>query len=107
MKELQNALKNPALNFGLILGEGTKRARKAIGLTSGGGIEGLHPNLADSGVLLSKVAYVFSLYILSLRFEYLFNVRKSEYFEMFDFIILKFIMIDIVIVFSQIILILM
>ncbi|KAL7647364.1 UNVERIFIED_CONTAM: hypothetical protein RMT77_000960 [Armadillidium vulgare] len=54
LKELQNALKNPALNFGLILGEGTKRARKAIGLTSGGGIEGLHPNLADSGVLLSK-----------------------------------------------------
>ncbi|KAK4316950.1 hypothetical protein Pmani_011943 [Petrolisthes manimaculis] len=54
LRELQQALKNPAANMGLILGEGTKRARRAIGFTKGGPIEGVHPNLSESAMLLGR-----------------------------------------------------
>lgn len=55
LRELQQALKNPAANMGLILGEGTKRAKRAIGFTNGGTIEGIHPNLSESAQLLGRV----------------------------------------------------
>lgn len=54
LKELQQAMKNPAANLGLIFGEGTKRARRAIGFTNGGTIEGIHPNLQESALLLGR-----------------------------------------------------
>ena len=55
LKELQSAMKNPASNFGLILGEGTKRAKKAIGMSQVKALEDVHPNLSDSGTLVAKV----------------------------------------------------
>ena len=55
LKELQKAMKNPALNFGVIVGEGAKRARKAVGLSQDAAIDGVHPALSNSAVLLSKV----------------------------------------------------
>ncbi|MCL4123337.1 UNVERIFIED_CONTAM: hypothetical protein GTU68_016457, partial [Idotea baltica] len=70
LKELQNAMKNPALNLGLILGEGTKRAKKAIGLSQGDIIEGVHPNLADSAILLSKSVDSFGTAVESLLIKH-------------------------------------
>ena len=55
MKELQQALKNPAANMGLIVDEGAKRAKRAIGFADTGKIEGIHPNLKDSTLLLGRV----------------------------------------------------
>lgn len=55
LRELQQALKNPAANMGLIVDEGAKRAKRAIGIADAGRIEGVHPNLKDSSLLLSRV----------------------------------------------------
>lgn len=59
LRELQQALKNPAANMGLILGEGTKRAKRVIGFTDGGNIEGIHSNLSDSALLLGRAVQAF------------------------------------------------
>ncbi|KAK8723315.1 hypothetical protein OTU49_011645 [Cherax quadricarinatus] len=59
LRELQQALKNPAANMGLILGEGTKRAKRAIGFTNNGTIEGIHPKLSDSALLLGRAVEAF------------------------------------------------
>ncbi|KAK8377963.1 hypothetical protein O3P69_018700 [Scylla paramamosain] len=59
LRELQQALKNPAANMGLIVDEGAKRAKRAIGFTDTGKIEGVHPNLKDSGLLLGRAVAAF------------------------------------------------
>ncbi|XP_045604549.1 very long-chain specific acyl-CoA dehydrogenase, mitochondrial [Procambarus clarkii] len=59
LRELQQALKNPASHLGLILEEGTKRAKRAIGFTNNGTIEGIHPKLSDSALLLGRAVEAF------------------------------------------------
>uniref|UniRef100_A0A0P4W1G9 Very long-chain specific acyl-CoA dehydrogenase, mitochondrial n=1 Tax=Scylla olivacea TaxID=85551 RepID=A0A0P4W1G9_SCYOL len=59
LRELQQALKNPAANMGLIVDEGAKRAKRAIGFTDNGKIEGVHPNLKDSALLLGRAVAAF------------------------------------------------
>ncbi|XP_066603388.1 very long-chain specific acyl-CoA dehydrogenase, mitochondrial [Prorops nasuta] len=54
LKELQKAFKNPTANLGLIVEEATKRASRAIGLTSTSFDHLVHPNLSDSAVLCAK-----------------------------------------------------
>lgn len=56
LKELQKAFKNPSSNMGLLFGEATKRATRAIGLSSPPNFTHLvHPKLAESAALCSKV----------------------------------------------------
>lgn len=56
LKELQKAFKNPTANLGLILGEATKRATRAVGLHSLPDFSHLvHPELAESAKLCAKV----------------------------------------------------
>lgn len=63
LKELQNAFKNPTANLGLIVEEAAKRATRAIGLGSSSNFAHLvHPSLADSAALCTKVCYSFDLY---------------------------------------------
>ncbi|CAG0886344.1 unnamed protein product [Darwinula stevensoni] len=48
LKELQKAMANPVANLGLILGEGTKRAKQIVGLGSGSTLpltSVVHPNI--------------------------------------------------------------
>ncbi|EFN79131.1 very long-chain specific acyl-CoA dehydrogenase, mitochondrial [Harpegnathos saltator] len=55
LKELQKAFKNPGANVGLLFGEATKRATRAIGLSSPPTFTHLvHPKLAESAALCSK-----------------------------------------------------
>ena len=55
LKELQNAFKNPTANLGLIFGEATKRATRAIGLASVPNLTNLvHPSLEESAALCAK-----------------------------------------------------
>lgn len=68
LRELQQALKNPAANMGLILGEGTKRAKRAIGFTNGGSIEGVHPNLSESAQLLGRVCMAVNFFYSTSEF---------------------------------------
>uniref|UniRef100_S4R669 Acyl-CoA dehydrogenase very long chain n=1 Tax=Petromyzon marinus TaxID=7757 RepID=S4R669_PETMA len=52
---LQKALKNPIGNFGTIMGEVGKRARRSVGLGSGLTLKGsVHPKLESSGELVAK-----------------------------------------------------
>lgn len=56
LQELQNAFKNPTANLGLIFGEATKRATRAIGLASVSNLTHLvHPSLEESAAILAKV----------------------------------------------------
>jgi very long chain acyl-CoA dehydrogenase len=58
LKELQKALKNPASNFGLLLGETAKRAGKMVGLAPVDGTlsANVHPNLARPAQLATMVS---------------------------------------------------
>merc|ERR550532_3644519 len=48
LRELQKAIKNPIGNFGIVVGEVTKRAGHAVGLASGNHLAAhVHPNLAS------------------------------------------------------------
>jgi len=57
LKELQKAVQNPISNFGVVLGEVTKRGRSAIGISSGNMLAShVHPNLVDhAGTLCANV----------------------------------------------------
>lgn len=49
MRELQRAFKNPAANLGIIMGEGTKRAKRMVGMRTGQSLEQfVHPTLLES-----------------------------------------------------------
>ncbi len=60
MRELQKAVKAPISNFGVVLGEFTKRGRSVVGI---GGVNELathvHPNLMDTSAMLCKNVELF------------------------------------------------
>ncbi|XP_022797337.1 very long-chain specific acyl-CoA dehydrogenase, mitochondrial-like [Stylophora pistillata] len=61
LRELQKSLTNPA-NVGLILSEGVKRTRRAVGLKSGPSlIEHVHADLAPSAKLVSRLVEIISV----------------------------------------------
>ncbi|XP_012539464.1 very long-chain specific acyl-CoA dehydrogenase, mitochondrial [Monomorium pharaonis] len=71
LKELQKAFKNPTANLGLIVEEATKRATRAIGLTSPPTFgNNVHPKLADSAALCSKNVEAFGQVIESSLIKY-------------------------------------
>ena len=46
--ELQNAVKDPISNFGVVMGEVAKRSKSSLGLGSGNTLaDKVHPNLVD------------------------------------------------------------
>lgn len=57
LRELQNAMKNPATNMGLILGEATKRAFRTVGLASVSKelVPFAHSSLSEPAGLASQV----------------------------------------------------
>ncbi|XP_068685928.1 very long-chain specific acyl-CoA dehydrogenase, mitochondrial-like [Montipora foliosa] len=57
LTELQKSLKNPAGNLGLIISEGVKRSKRAVGVKSGPSLtEHVHADLAPSAKLVSESA---------------------------------------------------
>lgn len=71
LKEIQKAFKNPTANLGLIVDEATKRATRAIGLTSPPTFGNLvHPKLAESAALCSKNVQNFGQVIESCLIKY-------------------------------------
>jgi len=60
LRELQNAIKHPIGNFGVVLGEVTKRAGKKVGMGSGNHLAShVHPNLMDEAALACKAVDAF------------------------------------------------
>lgn len=55
LKELQKAFYNPTANLGLIFEEATKRATRAIGLSTPNFGHLVHPSLQESAMLCAKV----------------------------------------------------
>lgn len=55
LQEVQKALKHPTSNLGFILEQGTKRAKRIVGLSTVNSLSGyFHPNLQNSASLVSK-----------------------------------------------------
>ena len=47
-------------NMGVILGEATKRAKRTVGMTDSGALaDKVHPSLAESAMLTSRVSFRF------------------------------------------------
>lgn len=62
LTELQKSLKNPAGNLGLIISEGVKRSKRAVGVKSGPSLaEYVHSDLATSAKLVSESTADFAL----------------------------------------------
>lgn len=60
LRELQQALKNPTANLGMLVGAGFKRAKSAVGVSTGDiTLEGVHPNLQAEGALVVRAMEAF------------------------------------------------
>ncbi|GIY36352.1 very long-chain specific acyl-CoA dehydrogenase, mitochondrial [Caerostris darwini] len=80
LKELQKAFKNPTANLGLILDEGTKRAKRVMGLSSPPSISHyIHANFSDSGVLLSKCIEAFGVAVEELLIKHGKNIINEQF----------------------------
>merc|ERR1712209_362026 len=56
LRELQKAISNPVANFGVVLGEVTKRGKSSLGLGSGNTLaDKVHPNLVDVASHVCKI----------------------------------------------------
>merc|ERR1719266_1962796 len=60
LRELQKAVKDPISNFGVVLGEVSKRGKGALGIGAGNALaDDVHPNLVDMALLCSKATEQF------------------------------------------------
>merc|ERR1719400_1692922 len=60
LRELQNAIKNPIGNFGIVVGEVAKRGKGAIGIGPGNVLgDKVHPNLSEPAALTCKAVDAF------------------------------------------------
>merc|ERR1712012_531280 len=56
LRELQNAVKDPISNFGVVMGEVAKRSKSSLGLGSGNTLaDKVHPNLVDVASHVCKI----------------------------------------------------
>lgn len=79
LRELQKSLTNPA-NVGLILSEGMKRTRRAVGLKSGPSLtEHVHADLATSSKLLSEASGDFAVTVEKLLIKHGKNIRDEQF----------------------------
>ena len=78
LRELQNAVKS--FNINAIVGEGSKRLRRGIGMTAGPNVnEYLHPSLHPSGALLSKSIDQFGSTIEEILIKYGKTIRDEQF----------------------------
>lgn len=80
LKELQQALKNPVGNLGMIMEFGTKKMKRAVGLSSGPSLTHfVSPRLKDSAALLSRSMEQFDASIEYLLVKYGKNVIHQQF----------------------------
>ncbi|UJR36023.1 hypothetical protein I4U23_028762 [Adineta vaga] len=78
LRELQQAVKS--FNFNVIVGEGSKRLRRGIGMTAGPNLnEYIHSSLHPSGTLLSKSIDQFGTTIEQILIKYGKTIRDEQF----------------------------
>ncbi len=78
LRELQQAVKS--FNFNVIVGEGSKRLRRGMGMTAGPNInEHIHSSLHPSGVLLSKSIDRFGSTIEQILMKHGKSIRDEQF----------------------------
>ncbi|PVD19051.1 hypothetical protein C0Q70_21610 [Pomacea canaliculata] len=80
LKQLQQALKNPAANMGTLLGVGAKRARRMVGISSGPSlIEHVHPDLKESADKTARAVEEFGGTIEDLLMKFNKNIVEEQF----------------------------
>ena len=80
LRELQKAVQNPIGNFGVVLGEVSKRGKLSLGISQGNPLAGhVHPNLAAAAQQVSKNTELFGSAVEKLLIKY------SKFFSMHFF----------------------
>ncbi|XP_002736889.1 very long-chain specific acyl-CoA dehydrogenase, mitochondrial-like [Saccoglossus kowalevskii] len=80
LKELQKAFKNPAANFGVIVEEANKRAKRMMGFTQGPSLaEYTHPSLSRSASQSSKAIAEFGMSVEDLLIKFRKNIVHEQF----------------------------
>ena len=71
LRELQKAVKDPIGNFGVVMGEVTKRGKLSLGMSTGNPLAGhVHPNLAGAAQQVGKNTEMFGNAVEKLLIKY-------------------------------------
>lgn len=80
LKELQRAMSNPVANLGMIMEFGTKKMKRAVGLSSGPSLTHyVSPQLKDSAALLSRSMEQFDASVEFLLIKYGKNIIHQQF----------------------------
>merc|ERR1719430_1047960 len=80
LHELQKAIKNPIGNFGIVVGEVSKRAGHAVGLASGNHLAPhVHPNLTQSAALTCKGVDAFGAAVEAVLIKHGKNIINEQF----------------------------
>lgn len=80
LKELQKAMMNPVGNLGMIMEFGTKKMKRAVGLSSGPSLDSyVSPKLKESAALLSRSMEQFDASISYLLIKYGKNIIHEQF----------------------------
>merc|ERR1719430_2699577 len=80
LRELQKAIKNPIGNFGIVVGEVTKRAGHAVGLASTNHLAPhVHPNLTQSAALTCKGVDAFGAAVEAVLIKHGKNIINEQF----------------------------
>jgi len=72
-------MNNPVANLGMIFGEGTKRLKRSVGLSSGPSLsEYVNPQLRDNAALVSKAIENFGASVEHLLLKYNKNIIHEQ-----------------------------
>merc|ERR1740123_691319 len=80
LQELQRAIKNPIGNFGLVLGEVSKRVGHAVGMASANHLAThVHPNLVESAALTCKGVDAFGAAVEAVLIKHGKNIINEQF----------------------------
>merc|ERR1739838_663872 len=80
LRELQKAVKDPIGNFGVVMGEVTKRGKLSLGMSTGNPLAGhVHPNLAGAAQQVGKNTEMFGNAVEKLLIKYNKNIINEQF----------------------------
>merc|ERR1712223_1578104 len=80
LRELQKAVQNPIGNFGVVLGEVSKRGKLSLGISQGNPLAShVHPNLAAAAQQVSKNTELFGSVVEKLLIKYNKNIINEQF----------------------------
>merc|ERR1712079_461187 len=80
LRELQKAVQNPIGNFGVVLGEVSKRGKLSLGISQGNPLAShVHPNLAAAAQQVSKNTELFGSAVEKLLIKYNKNIINEQF----------------------------